>query len=48
MYLNRRLLAGLGLAVSVALAGPAVAQDKVRVGVNPVSASLPLYVGIEK
>ena len=25
-----------------------MAQDKVRVEVNPVSASLPLYVGIEK
>jgi NitT/TauT family transport system substrate-binding protein len=32
----------------LALAGPAFALDIVRVGVNPVSASLPLYVGIEK
>jgi NitT/TauT family transport system substrate-binding protein len=47
MFFHRRWLAGLGLAAVVA-AGPAAAQDKVRVGVNPVSASLPLYVGIEK
>ena len=46
MFFHRRWLAGLGLAAVVA-AGPAAAQDKVRVGVNPVSASLPLYVGIE-
>lgn len=29
-------------------AGSALAQEKVRVGANPVSASLPLYYGIEK
>lgn len=33
---------------AVAFAGAASAQEKVRVGANPVSASLPLYYGVEK
>jgi NitT/TauT family transport system substrate-binding protein len=39
------LLAGLAIALSV---GPAAAQDKVRVGVFPVSSSLPFFVALEK
>lgn len=46
MIFGRAFLAAL--AASLLLALPAGAQDKVRIGVNPVSASLPLYVGIEK
>lgn len=49
MFSCRKLLfAGVALAISAGAAAPAMAADKVRVGVNPVSASLPLYVGIEK
>jgi NitT/TauT family transport system substrate-binding protein len=49
MTLNRRLLLSLSVAAAItAGAGAAPAQDKVKVGVNPVSASLPLYVGIER
>jgi NitT/TauT family transport system substrate-binding protein len=44
----RHVFGCVALVAGLALAGPAAAQDKVRVGVNPVSASLPLYVGIEK
>ncbi len=33
---------------TLTIAGSALAQEKVRVGANPVSASLPLYYGIEK
>jgi NitT/TauT family transport system substrate-binding protein len=36
------------VAVGSSSPGAALAQDKVKVGVNPVSASLPLYVGIER
>ena len=48
MFPHRALFAGVVLAVGVAVAAPAFAADKVKIGVNPVSASLPLYVGIEK
>ena len=48
MALSRSFWAGLAIAAGLVAASPAIAQDKVRVGVNPVSASLPLYVGIEK
>src|SRR5215467_13876303 len=36
------------LAAIVALAAPAAAQDKVKVGVFPVSSSLPYFVALEK
>ena len=36
------------LAAIVALAAPAVAQDKVKVGVFPVSSSLPYFVAVER
>ena len=39
------LLAGFAIALS---AGPAAAQDKVKVGVFPVSSSLPFFVALEK
>jgi NitT/TauT family transport system substrate-binding protein len=46
----RRTISVLAAAVLASLAGftaaPAFAQIKVRVGANPVSASLPLYVGV--
>lgn len=48
MVSGRRLLGSLGLLAGLMLALPASAQDKVRIGVNPVSASLPLYVGLAK
>lgn len=48
MALNKRLLLALVAAGAVAVSTAAFAQDKVKVGVNPVSASLPLYVGIER
>jgi NitT/TauT family transport system substrate-binding protein len=41
-----RLVAGLTLASALAL--PAAAQDKVRVGVFPVASTLPLFVAIER
>ena len=41
-----RLVAGLTLAS--ALASPAAAQDKVKVGVFPVASTLPLFVAIER
>lgn len=45
----RATLAGLfmGLACTIA-AGPALAQDKVKVGVFPVSSSLPYFVALER
>jgi NitT/TauT family transport system substrate-binding protein len=46
-FLSRAAIVGVA-GCWLALAGPARALDTVRVGVNPVSASLPLYVGIEK
>jgi len=36
------------LAAIVALAAPASAQDKVKVGVFPVSSSLPYFVAVER
>jgi NitT/TauT family transport system substrate-binding protein len=36
------------LAAIVALAVPAAAQDKVKVGVFPVSSSLPYFVAVER
>ncbi len=39
------LLAGFAIALS---AGPAAAQDKVKVGVFPVSSSLPFFVALER
>ena len=36
------------LAVIAALAAPALAQDKVKVGVFPVSSSLPYFVALER
>ena len=41
-----RLVAGLTLASALAL--PAAAQDKVKVGVFPVASTLPLFVAIER
>ena len=41
-----QLLAALAFAVT--LAAPAVAQDKVKVGVFPVSSSLPYFVALER
>lgn len=43
----KTLLASAALVVT-AFTGAASAQEKVRVGANPVSASLPLYYGVEK
>lgn len=37
-----------GLTLASALASPAAAQDKVRVGVFPVASTLPLFVAIER
>src|SRR5215210_1670259 len=49
MKLNRVFLLALVTAGAItAGTGGALAQDKVKVGINPVSASLPLYVGIER
>ncbi|MBX3552216.1 MAG: ABC transporter substrate-binding protein [Pseudolabrys sp.] len=51
MLLSRFRQSALLLAAAVAgfaLSSPAHALDKVRVGVFPVSSSLPLFVGIEK
>jgi NitT/TauT family transport system substrate-binding protein len=49
MRLVGNLVGGLALALGLVSSGmPAIAADTVKVGVNPVSASLPLYVGIEK
>jgi NitT/TauT family transport system substrate-binding protein len=41
-------LAGLLTGLIIAIAGPASAQDKVKVGVFPVSSSLPYFVALEK
>jgi NitT/TauT family transport system substrate-binding protein len=43
-----KLFAGAILAVSLALVSPSVAQDKVKVGVFPVSSSLPYFVALER
>ena len=42
----RRLIAALAMAAS--LAAPAAAQDKVKVGVFPVSSTLPYFVAVER
>src|SRR5215813_8528274 len=42
----RRVLSAL--AAMVVLAAPAAAQDKVKVGVFPVSSSLPYFVALER
>jgi NitT/TauT family transport system substrate-binding protein len=44
---RRSLLAALACAVALG-AAPAVAQDKVKVGVFPVSSSLPYFVAAER
>ena len=43
-----RLAAGLLAGLAIAFAAPASAQDKVKVGVFPVSSSLPYFVALEK
>jgi NitT/TauT family transport system substrate-binding protein len=48
MRLNRVFLLALAASAISVGANAAFAQDKVKVGVNPVSASLPLYVAIER
>src|SRR4249920_1384487 len=44
---NRRRIMG-ALAMLAALTAPAAAQDKVKVGVFPVSSSLPYFVAVER
>jgi NitT/TauT family transport system substrate-binding protein len=44
---RRRVVALLAAAMALAV-GPAAAQDKVRVGVFPVSSSLPYFVALER
>src|SRR3984893_665978 len=44
---NLRIIAIAFLALSAAMPGQALAQDKVSVGVFPVSASLPYFVAVE-
>src|ERR1700680_183143 len=46
--LNRMIFAGAVLALSAAASGRAAAQDKVSVGVFPVSSSLPYFVALER
>jgi NitT/TauT family transport system substrate-binding protein len=47
--LNRWIFAGIAmLALSLAAPSPAAAQDKVSVGVFPVSSSLPYFVALER
>lgn len=41
-------IAGLLTGLAVAIAAPASAQDKVKVGVFPVSSSLPYFVAVER
>ncbi|MDB5545941.1 MAG: hypothetical protein JWO64_3090 [Hyphomicrobiales bacterium] len=45
---NFKTLLATAALIATAFSGAASAQEKVRVGANPVSASLPLYYGIEK
>src|SRR2546426_522856 len=45
-HARRHLMAAL--AAIAALAAPAAAQDKVKVGVFPVSSSLPYFVAVER
>jgi NitT/TauT family transport system substrate-binding protein len=46
--IGSKLLALALVATAVAAAGPARAQDKVKVGVFPVSSSLPYFVALER
>jgi len=46
--LTRRLLLGAAAGLAVLAAVPAAAQDKVKVGVFPVSSSLPYFVAVER
>jgi NitT/TauT family transport system substrate-binding protein len=50
IHTSRRRLAGrlIGLAVAMLASVPAAAQDKVKVGVFPVSSSLPYFVAVER
>ncbi|MBX9776162.1 MAG: ABC transporter substrate-binding protein [Xanthobacteraceae bacterium] len=49
MGMHKRSVVGLLSGFAIALAvGPAAAQDKVRVGVFPVSSTLPYFVALEK
>ncbi|MBX9845508.1 MAG: ABC transporter substrate-binding protein [Xanthobacteraceae bacterium] len=48
MSRHLRIAAGLLAGLAVAFAAPASAQDKVKVGVFPVSSSLPYFVALEK
>src|ERR1700684_2683168 len=46
--LNRTIVACAALALGAAVSGPAIAQDKVTVGLFPISSSLPYFVALEK
>src|SRR5215211_8904800 len=46
--LTRRLLLGAAAVLAVLATVPAAAQDKVKVGVFPVSSSLPYFVAVER
>jgi NitT/TauT family transport system substrate-binding protein len=48
MSRHLRIAAGLLTGLAIAIAAPASAQDKVKVGVFPVSSSLPYFVALEK
>src|SRR6201991_4971147 len=48
MSRHLRLAAGLLTGLAIAFAAPASAQDKVKVGVFPVSSTLPYFVALEK
>jgi NitT/TauT family transport system substrate-binding protein len=48
MSRHLRLAAGLLAGLAIAFTAPASAQDKVKVGVFPVSSSLPYFVALEK
>jgi NitT/TauT family transport system substrate-binding protein len=48
MSRHLRIAAGLLTGLAIAIATPASAQDKVKVGVFPVSSSLPYFVALEK
>ncbi|HWL21529.1 MAG TPA: hypothetical protein VNS33_17790, partial [Bradyrhizobium sp.] len=47
-FLNRTICAVVALVLSVAVSDRARAQDKVSVGVFPVSSSLPYFVALER
>jgi NitT/TauT family transport system substrate-binding protein len=48
MSRHQRIVTGLLTGLAIAIAAPASAQDKVKVGVFPVSSSLPYFVALEK